>query len=204
MKIILKLSAVASVALLTLTGFTQGQNPESLNQTSEIEQTMSSFYAKSIETAPEARNSVKSASAQLKEVVSVEDNNILKSSKDIFSKLENISSDGQTKVAKFYKDKNPVDEYYSFEGLNDSQIAAVSLLSLITTAYYTDPELAKDAKEINKDHFTLIDSTHASVRFNSEPFIDSYRYDTYLVKTDAGWKIDGKKTYDQYVAETKK
>jgi hypothetical protein len=204
MKIILKLAVVASVAILTLTSCSSGDNPASLNQTSEIEQTMSSFYAKSIETAPEARKSVTNASAQLEEVVSVEDNDVLKSSHDIFSKLENISSEGQTKVADFYKKRNPVDEYYSFEGLNNAQVAAVSLLSLITTALYADPEVANDSKGIDKDHFTIIDDTHASVRFNPEPSIGGSKYDTYLVKTDAGWKIDGKKTYDQYVAVTKK
>lgn len=204
MKIILKLSLVASVAILTLTSCSSGQNSASLNPTSEIEQTMSSFYAKSIKTAPEARKSFESASAQLEEVVSAEDNDVLKSSHDVFSKFENISSEGQTKVANFYKKRNPVDEYYSFEGLNNAQVAAVSLLSLITTAFYADHEVVNDSKEINKDHFTIIDDTHASVRFNSEPSPDSSRYDTYLVKTDAGWKIDGKKTYDQYVAATKK
>lgn len=204
MKIILKLSVVASVAIFALTSCSSGQSPSSLNQISEIEQTMSSFYAKSIETAPEARKSVENASVQLKEVVSAEDNDVLKSSHDIFSKLENISTEGQTEVANFYKKRNPVDEYYSFEGLNNAQVATVSLLSLINTALYTDPEVANDSKEIDKDHFTIIDDTHASVRFNAESSLDSSKYDTYLVKTDDGWKIDGKKTYDQYVAATKK
>jgi hypothetical protein len=97
-----------------------------------------------------------------------------------------------------------VADFYSYEGLTNSQQAGVSLTSLITTTFLTTPEVANAAREIDESDVKMIDDTHATTDFKAGIDVENSKTEMYLVKTDAGWKIDGKKTYEQYLAEMKK
>jgi hypothetical protein len=206
MKIISKLACIVAIAALTLTGCsaTSGASQPTLSPSGEVAKTVDEFYAKSIEKAPEAVKSFDKGPTQMAELLSPEDIKILGDSEDPFTGLDSISPEGQKKVAAFYKGLDPVADFYSYEGLTESQRAGVSLTSLITTTFLTTPEVANAAREIDESDIKMIDDTHASTNF--KPGIDAEKSKTemFLIKTDSGWKIDGKKTYDQYLAEMKK
>lgn len=206
MKIIAKLAAVGIIAAFALTGCSgapEASQP-TLSPAGEVAKTVDDFYAKSIEKAPEAVKSFDKGPVQMAELLSPEDIKILGDSKDPFTGLDSISPEGQKKVAAFYKDLDPVADFYSYDGLSDSKRAGVSLTSLITTTFLTTPEVANAAREIKESDIKMVDDTHATTNFKPGIDLENSKTEMFLVKTDAGWKIDGKKTYDQYLAEMKK
>lgn len=206
MKIIAKLAAAGIIAAFALTGCAPAVDGPSipLSPAAEAAKTVDDFYAKSIEKAPEAVKSFDKGPVQMAELLSPEDIKILGDSKDPFTGLDSISTEGQKKVATFYKGLDPVADFYSYEGLTDSQRAGVSLTSLITTTFLTTPEVANAAREIDESDIKMVDDTHATTNFKPGIDVENSKTQMFLVKTDAGWKIDGKKTYDQYLAEMKK
>lgn len=205
MKIISKLAAAAIIAAFALTGCAPAAPaPVVLSPAAEAAKTVDEFYAKSIESAPAAVKSFEEGPKQMAELLSAEDIKTLGESSDPFTGLNSLSPDGQTKVADFYKNLDPVADYYSYEGLTKSQQAGVSLTSLITTTFLTTPEVAGAAREISESNITIVDDTHATSNFKPGVDAESSKTEMYLVKTDAGWKIDGKKTYDEYYADMKK
>jgi hypothetical protein len=206
MKIISKLAGLMAITALALTGCSpvQDAQPAPASPASEVAKTVHEFYVKSVEAAPAAVKSFDKGPTQMAELLSDEDIKKLSDSEDPFTGLDSISHEGQVKVAKFYRDLDPVGDFYSYEGLNDSQKAGVSLTSLVSTTFLTTPEVANAAKEVGEANVTMIDDTHAKSNFKAGINTENSTTDMYLVKTDAGWKIDGKKTYDQYIADLKK
>lgn len=206
MKIISKLAAAAAIAAFVLTGCSATPKTEqpTLSPVGEVAKTVDEFYTKSIEKAPEAVKSFESGPEQMAKLLSAEDIKTLNESSDPFTGLDSISVEGQTKVSDFYKELDPVSEFYSYEGLTNSQKAGLSLTSLITTTFLTSPDVANAAREIDESNIKMIDDTHATSNFKPGIDAENSKTEMYLIKTDAGWKIDGKKTYDQYLAEMKK
>lgn len=206
MKIISKLTGIAAIAVIALTGCSQPQEkyPEPPAASTEVANTVHDFYVKSVDSAPAAVKSFDKGPTQMAELLSPEDVKKLNEAPDPFTGLDNISHDGQVKVAKFYRDLDPVGDFYSYDGLNDSQKAGVSLTSLVSTTFLSSPDVAAAAKSVGVGNVTLVDDTHAKVNFKAGVDVDQSGSNLYLVKTDAGWKIDGKKTYEQYLADMKK
>lgn len=206
MKIISKLAAAGIIAAFALTGCAPAVDGPSipLSPASEVAKTVDDFYARSIEKAPEAVKSFEDGPKEMAALLSPEDLKTLGDSQDPFTGLNSISPDAQTKVADFYKNLDPVADFYNYDGMTKAEQAGVSLTSLITTTFLATAEVANAARQVDESYITMIDDTHATSKFKPGADAAASKTDMYLVKTDSGWKVDGKKTYDQYYADMKK
>lgn len=203
MKTFAKLAAAAAIAAFALTGCAPAAAPPELTPTEEVVNTVNEFYETSIEKAPEALNTFDSGPEEMAKLLTPEDLKILGEATDPFTGLNSISPEAQTKVADFYKSLDPVSEFYSYEGLTDAEQAGVALTSLITTTFLTSEEVAEAARKTDASNITILDETHATSNFKPGVDAENSKSEMYLVKTDDGWKIDGKKTYDQYYEDMK-
>jgi hypothetical protein len=206
MKTFSKLAATAVIAILALAGCSAGDESKSdttVSAKAEIVKTVDDFYAKSIEQAPAALKTFESGPEEMAKLISAADLKILGESSDPFTGLKTISPEAQKKVADFYKGLDPVTEFYDYEGLDDAEQAGVSLTSLITTTFLTSNDVAEAARKVDESNITIVDDTHATSNFRPGVDPSSSNSQMFLIKTDKGWKIDGKKTYDQYYADMK-
>lgn len=204
MKIFSKLAASVILSTLALTGCAISAPVAPPSPAAEVVKTVDDFYTKSIENAPAAVKSFDKGPTQMADLLSAEDIKILGDSSDPFTGLDSISPEGQTKVADFYKGLDPVADFYNYDGLTKSQQAGVSLTSLITTTFLTSPDVAEAARKVDESNITITDETHATSNFKPGIDAENSKSEMYLIKTDAGWKIDGKKTYEQYLSDMKK
>lgn len=204
MKTFAKLAGAAIIASFALSGCAPAAAPPApLSPAAEVVSTIDAFYDKSIEKAPEAANTFNSGPEEMGKLLSPEDLKILDESSDPFTGLNSISPEAQKQVADLYKGLDPVSEFYNYEGMSDSEVAGVALTSLITTTFLESAEVAEAARNVNESNVTIVDENHAVSNFKAGVDVENSQDEMYLVKTDAGWKIDGRKTYDEYYADMK-
>lgn len=202
MKTFPKFAAAVALAAFALSGCAPQAAPAP-TPVSEVASTVDKFFDKSIETAPTATATFNSGPDKMADVLSAEDLRILGESTDPFTGLNSISPEGQTAVANLYKDLDGVSEFYSYEGMTDAEVAGIALTSLITTTFLESKEVAEAAQNVNESNITMVDETHAISNFKPGADTKESNSEMYLIKTDEGWKIDGKKTYDAYYADMK-
>lgn len=114
-------------------------------------------------------------------------------------KYDALSPEGQKIVADLFRDFSPVSKFYNYDEMTDAQIATVGAMDIMILAA-TDENDAKAASEINEQYITVDDARHAKIQYDDpEKNETSTSRDVFLIKVDKEWKIDGAKTYEDYV-----
>lgn len=197
MKNLSRISLVAISGSLVLTGC--GSNPE--EDRADAKEVFVSYQTTASEYAQGSMaDDLITLFEQIDESLSDEDRTKFQSGYESTSaKYDALSPEGQKTIADLFHETNPASDYFNYDEMTDAERATVGAMTIMVTSA-TQQDDVDAAKNLSDDSITVIDSRHVTINYEDagSPETNTSRT-AFLVKDGKTWKIDGDKTYDEYV-----
>ena len=112
---------------------------------------------------------------------------------------EALNPESQKALADLYRDFNPLSEFHDYGGMADVEIAVIAANALVITSA-TDENDAAAAANISDDNIIVEDANNAIVYYDDPDEDASGTSRTvFMTKNGGNWKIDGERTFEDYV-----
>lgn len=201
MKKIFKIISVIGITALALTGCSSG--PEDA-----VQKTAEEFYSTAIENSQASLANLQD-SESLAASVDPEYSEQLNNTVDPLAALESLPEDQKTKVLEFYKSIDPTQEYFSYDGMTESEQVVLIILNMLTSSVYAvsdpttlDVNLPSDAITVSESSasfdFSSLEFKQNGEAYNAEPLSQLSPPTMTFKLVEGEWKIDGKKVFDSY------
>lgn len=197
MKNLSRISLVAISSSLIITGC--GSNPE--KDRADVKEAFISYQTASAEYSQGPMyDDLQNLFKEIDESLNEEDRKTFQSGFESTSaKYDALSPEGQKITADLYQEMTPANEYINFDGMSDAERATVGAMTIMVTSAVQDDDVT-GAKSVTDEDVTLVDSRHATIDYEDPGEAETRTSRTvFLVKDGKEWKIDGAKTYEDYV-----
>ena len=112
---------------------------------------------------------------------------------------EALNPESQKALADLYRDFNPLSEFHDYEGMADAEIAIIAANALVITSA-TDENDADAAAEISDDKIIVEDARDAIVYYDDpDENASGTSRAVFMTKSGGDWKIDGARTFEDYI-----
>lgn len=189
-----------AVAVVLLAGCAQDDSkfdPEKVR--ADVKSTFAAYQAKSADSVEVVGDGLDGLTEEVENSLQDGELEIYQNSETVSERFESLSPETQKKLADLFTDYNPVSEFYSYDGMDDSERATLAATTLVITVA-TDENDVKAAKDIDESLITVTDARHAVIGYDDpDSNASGTSRDVFMVKIGDEWKIDGARTYEDFV-----